>query len=67
MPEHAEIAQLVEHATENRGVASSILALGISRPDGRGGLSAAPFRFPGAGVDPPDLLAKLVERAQLPA
>lgn len=25
----AEIAQLVEHATENRGVASSILALGI--------------------------------------
>ena len=24
----AEIAQLVEHATENRGVASSILALG---------------------------------------
>ena len=30
----AEIAQLVEHATENRGVASSILALGTSRPDG---------------------------------
>ena len=29
----AEIAQLVEHATENRGVASSILALGTSRPD----------------------------------
>jgi hypothetical protein len=29
MKEHqAEIAQLVEHATENRGVASSILALG---------------------------------------
>jgi hypothetical protein len=27
----AEIAQLVEHATENRGVASSILALGTSR------------------------------------
>ena len=26
----AEIAQLVEHATENRGVASSILALGTS-------------------------------------
>ena len=24
----AEVAQLVEHATENRGVASSILALG---------------------------------------
>jgi hypothetical protein len=31
----AEIAQLVEHATENRGVASSILALGTSRPDGQ--------------------------------
>ena len=31
----AEIAQLVEHATENRGVASSILALGTtSRVDG---------------------------------
>ena len=29
----AEIAQLVEHATENCGVASSILALGTSRPD----------------------------------
>jgi uncharacterized protein YabE (DUF348 family) len=28
----AEIAQLVEHATENRGVASSILALGIQTP-----------------------------------
>ena len=28
----AEIAQLVEHATENRGVASSILALGIKTP-----------------------------------
>ena len=28
----AEIAQLVEHATENRGVASSILALGIAKP-----------------------------------
>ena len=26
----AEIAQLVEHATENRGVASSILALGTT-------------------------------------
>ena len=26
----AEIAQLVEHATENRGVASSILALGTN-------------------------------------
>jgi hypothetical protein len=25
---HAEIAQLVEHATENRGVVSSILSLG---------------------------------------
>ena len=33
----AEIAQLVEHATENRGVASSILALGTSRPDGLAG------------------------------
>ncbi len=31
--EKAEIAQLVEHATENCGVASSILALGTSRPD----------------------------------
>src|SRR4029077_13181590 len=31
----AEIAQLVEHATENRGVASSILALGTIT--GRGG------------------------------
>ena len=31
----AEIAQLVEHATENRGVASSILDLGTSRPDGQ--------------------------------
>jgi hypothetical protein len=31
----AEIAQLVEHATENRGVASSILALGTSRHDGQ--------------------------------
>ena len=28
----AEIAQLVEHATENRGVASSILALGTKTP-----------------------------------
>ena len=28
----AEIAQLVEHATENRGVASSTLALGTTRP-----------------------------------
>src|SRR6187549_457515 len=28
---HAEIAQLVEHATENRGVASSILALGTTK------------------------------------
>jgi hypothetical protein len=30
----AEIAQLVEHATENRGVASSILALGTTHPVG---------------------------------
>jgi hypothetical protein len=30
MSNPAEIAQLVEHATENRGVASSILALGTS-------------------------------------
>jgi uncharacterized protein YabE (DUF348 family) len=29
---YAEIAQLVEHATENRGVASSILALGTENP-----------------------------------
>ncbi len=33
----AEIAQLVEHATENRGVPSSILGLGTSRLDGRAG------------------------------
>ena len=32
----AEIAQLVEHATENRGVASSILALGTTLAGGRG-------------------------------
>src|SRR5258706_9055025 len=31
----AEIAQLVEHATENRGVASSILALGTNIPVAR--------------------------------
>ena len=31
----AEIAQLVEHATENRGVASSILALGTTYRGGR--------------------------------
>ena len=31
----AEIAQLVEHATENRGVASSILALGTTLIGGR--------------------------------
>ncbi len=31
----AEIAQLVEHATENRGVASSILALGTNKPGAR--------------------------------
>ena len=31
----AEIAQLVEHATENRGVASSILALGTTVAGGR--------------------------------
>ena len=30
----AEIAQLVEHATENRGVASSILALGTTTGGG---------------------------------
>ena len=33
--DRAEIAQLVEHATENRGVASSILALG-TKHDWRG-------------------------------
>ena len=33
----AEIAQLVEHATENRGVPSSILGLGTSRPGGWAG------------------------------
>ncbi len=31
----AEIAQSVEHATENRGVASSILALGTTFVGGR--------------------------------
>ena len=31
MPGLGEVAQLVEHTTENRGVASSILALAISR------------------------------------
>ena len=31
----AEIAQLVEHATENRGVASSTLALGTNNPGAR--------------------------------
>ena len=46
---HAEIAQLVEHATENRGVASSILALGTTTS----GLEAGRHR---AGV------AQLVER-----
>jgi hypothetical protein len=30
VPCRAEVAQLVEHATENRGVASSILALGTN-------------------------------------
>jgi hypothetical protein len=33
----AEIAQLVEHVTENHGVASSILALGTTTPGRRGG------------------------------
>ena len=31
----AEIAQLVEHATENRGVASSTLALGTNNTGAR--------------------------------
>ena len=36
LPNQAEIAQLVEHATENCGVASSILALGtLGLMDGR--------------------------------
>ncbi len=35
--QRAEIAQLVEHATENRGVASSILALGTTDEPGRPG------------------------------
>ena len=34
-PRRAEIAQLVEHATENRGVASSTLALGTNIPASR--------------------------------
>ena len=45
MPSLAEIAQLVEHATENRGVASSILALGTEGSGlaaGRGAHSCAP-------------------------
>jgi hypothetical protein len=35
----AEVAQLVEHLTENQGVASSILALGTGKkePPSRGG------------------------------
>ena len=33
----AEIAQLVEHVTENHGVASSILALGTTNPVGWSG------------------------------
>src|SRR3990170_2634532 len=70
MRPQAEIAQLVEHATENRGVASSILALGTSRQDGRGGISPAPLRFPVAGaaaLDRPEIPPQLVDRVQLPA
>ncbi len=31
IPDRAEVAQLVEHLTENQGVTSSILVLGTSR------------------------------------
>ena len=52
-----EVAQLVEHTTENRGVASSILALaiflickwGLALPDIHGGRSSAV----GGGVSGP--------------
>ncbi len=40
MVRRAEIAQLVEHATENRGVASSNLALGTKPDAERSGRSA---------------------------
>src|SRR5262245_54714096 len=39
-----EVAQLVEHTTENRGVASSILALAIARECGKRRLPGAFFR-----------------------
>ena len=32
LPAHGEVAQLVEHTAENRGVAGSTPALAISRP-----------------------------------
>ena len=56
----AEIAQLVEHATENRGVASSILALGTTT-SGRSGRQssgsgsagrASPCQGEGRGFEP---------------
>src|SRR6266550_745104 len=57
---YAEIAQLVEHATENRGVASSILALGTTkscRPgrqsSGSGSAGrASPCQGEGRGFEP---------------
>src|SRR3954453_13018925 len=54
-PERAEIAQLVEHATENRGVASSNLALGtIIQPASSGSGSvgrASPCQGEGRGFE----------------
>src|SRR5258707_11387621 len=52
----AEIAQLVEHATENRGVASSILALGTNirwrAPSGSGSVGrASPCQGEGRGFE----------------
>ena len=58
---HAEIAQSVEHATENRGVASSILALGTTisgqagngSPSGSGSAGrASPCQGEGRGFEP---------------
>src|ERR687887_2324951 len=53
----AEIAQLVEHATENRGVASSILALGttilvVASSSGSGSVGrASPCQGEGRGFE----------------
>ena len=39
MPDRAEVAQLVEHLTENQGVTSSILVLGTNAAGNNGGFS----------------------------